>query len=63
MYDIYVPLVKYDKKYTYEEALDIVKEALKPLGDTYIKDLNNIISSSCIDVYHNKNKHHITLLF
>lgn len=56
MYDIYVPLVKYDKKYTYEEALDIVKEALKPLGDTYIKDLNNIISSSCIDVYHNKNK-------
>ncbi len=56
MYDIYVPLVKYDKKYTYEEALDIVKEALKPLGDTYIKDLNNIIFSSCIDVYHNKNK-------
>lgn len=56
MYDIYVPLVKYDKKYTYEEALNIVKEALKPLGDTYIKDLNNIISSSCIDVYHNKNK-------
>lgn len=56
MYDIYVPLVKYDKKYTYEEALDIVKEALKPLGATYIKDLNNIIFSSCIDVYHNKNK-------
>ena len=34
-----------DKKYTYKEALDIVKEALKPLGDTYIKDLNKEITN------------------
>lgn len=57
MYDIYVPLVKdIEKKYTYEEAVNIIKEALKPLGETYIKDLTNIIDSKCIDVYNNKNK-------
>ena len=56
MYDIYVPLVDLNKKYTFEDSLEIVKEALKPLGETYIKDLNDLINSNCIDVYHNKNK-------
>lgn len=57
MYDIYVPLVKdIDKKYTYDEGVSIIKEALKPLGKDYIKDLTNIINSNCIDVYNNKNK-------
>ena len=56
MYDIYVPLVDLNKKYTFEDSLEIVKKALAPLGETYIKDLNSLINSNCIDVYHNKNK-------
>lgn len=56
MYDIYVPLVDYNKKYSFEEAIEIVKKALEPLGENYIKDLTEIINSKCIDVFHNKNK-------
>lgn len=57
MYDISAPLVKdIDNKYTYEEAVEIVKEALKPLGEKYINDLTKIINSNCIDVYPSKNK-------
>ena len=57
MYDLYVPLIKdTSKKYTYEEAKDLVISALKVLGDSYIKDLTNLFNSKCIDVYNNKNK-------
>ncbi len=57
MYDLYVPLVKnIDKKYTYEEAKELVIKALSPLGDNYIKDLKNLFDSKCIDVFNNKNK-------
>lgn len=57
MYDVYAPLTKdASKKYTYEEAKELVLKALKPLGDTYINDLTNIFNSGAIDVYHNKNK-------
>lgn len=57
MYDLYVPLVKeIDKKYTYDEAKELVLNALQPLGDTYINDLNNLFNSKCIDIYNNKNK-------
>lgn len=57
MYDVYAPLVKVpQEKFTYEEAKDLVIKALKPLGDTYSKDLQNLFNSNCIDVYHNENK-------
>ena len=57
MYDVYAPLTKdISKKYTYEEAKGLVLEALKPLGEDYIKDLTNLFNSGAIDVYHNKNK-------
>lgn len=57
MYDLYVPLIKdINNKYTYKEAKDLVLSALKPLGDSYIKDLTNLFNSKCIDVYNNKNK-------
>ena len=44
------------KTFTYEEAKAKVLEALKPLGDTYIKDLKNIFDSSRVDVYPNDGK-------
>ncbi len=57
MYDVYAPLVdNFDKKYTYEEAKNLVLEALKPLGKNYIEDLKKIFDSNCIDVYNNENK-------
>lgn len=57
MYDVYAPLVKnISKKFTYEEAKELVLKALEPLGETYINDLKSIFDSNCIDVYNNQNK-------
>lgn len=37
MYDVYVSLTKeYEQKYTYEQAIEIVKKALAVLGDDYV---------------------------
>lgn len=57
MYDVYAPLVKdYNKKYSFEEARDIVVNALSVLGDEYINDLKKAFDEKWIDVYHNKGK-------
>lgn len=57
MYDVYAPLVSnVTKKFTYEEAKELVLKALEPLGKTYINDLKTIFDSNCIDVYNNENK-------
>lgn len=56
-YDIYVDMVpNLDKKYTFEEAKQIVLNALKPLGENYIKDLNKAFDERWIDIYPNKGK-------
>lgn len=56
-YDIYVDMVpNLDKRYTFEEAKDIVLNALKPLGEEYIKDLNKAFEERWIDIYPNKGK-------
>lgn len=57
MYDIYAPVisgVKFD--ITYEEAVDIIKNALKPLGEEYIDIFQKGIDSRWVDVYENQNK-------
>ncbi|WP_420840560.1 oligoendopeptidase F [Caldicoprobacter algeriensis] len=57
MYDLYVPLIQgYDRRFTYEEAVDLVLEGLKPLGDEYINLLKEGFSSRWIDVYENIGK-------
>ncbi len=57
MYDMYAPLVKeYNKKYTYEEAKEMVLEALKPLGEDYLTHLKELFDEGAIDVFPNKNK-------
>jgi len=57
MYDMYVPLIKIpNKKIPFEEGLDIIREALKPLGRDYIRKMNKGISQGWIDVYENKGK-------
>lgn len=57
MYDIYAPLVDMPKKdVPYEEALDVVRRALKPLGDQYLEDLDAGLKEGWVDVYENAGK-------
>lgn len=57
MYDMYVPLIKLPENViSFEEGLDIIRQALKPMGDEYIQKMNEGISQGWIDVYENKGK-------
>lgn len=57
MHDMYVPLIELPKKdVPYEEALDIMRAGLAPLGDEYIEKMNKGLSEGWIDVYENKGK-------
>ncbi|MCQ2546690.1 MAG: oligoendopeptidase F [Clostridia bacterium] len=57
MYDMYVPLIKIpEKNIPFEDGLDIMREALKPLGDDYIAKMNTGIEQGWIDVYENQGK-------
>ncbi|GAB6277368.1 MAG: oligoendopeptidase F [Rectinema sp.] len=56
-YDVYVPLVKEVKaSHGYEEAVDIVIEALRPLGEDYVRTLRNGLLGGWVDRYENKGK-------
>ncbi|MCX6272887.1 MAG: oligoendopeptidase F family protein, partial [Bacteroidetes bacterium] len=55
--DIYASAVKsVDKKYTYEEACNIILEAMKPMGPEYIEVLKKAFSERWVDIYPNKGK-------
>ena len=57
MYDVYVSLTKeYEQKYTYEQAIEIVKKALAVLGDDYVALLDKGFSERWVDVYENEGK-------
>ncbi len=57
MYDIYAPLVEMPRKdVSYEEALGIVRQALQPLGEQYLQDLNAGLQEGWVDVYENEGK-------
>ncbi|MCI8648212.1 MAG: oligoendopeptidase F [Firmicutes bacterium] len=57
MYDVYVPLVELPKKdIPYEEALDIMRAGLAPLGEEYISRMNAGLKEGWIDVYENEGK-------
>lgn len=57
MYDVYTPLVADDhSKIPFEEAMDIVARGLAPLGEDYIRLLNDGMRGGWIDVYENKGK-------
>jgi len=56
-YDVYVPLVAEVKSHhTYEEAVNIVIEALQPLGEEYVATLRNGLLGGWVDRYENKGK-------
>lgn len=57
MYDIYVPMVKLPKtEIPYEEAIEIMKEALAPLGEEYVSTLQHGVDQRWMDVYENQGK-------
>lgn len=57
MYDLYTPMVsEADKKVPYEEAKTIVKSGLAPLGEEYLRILQEGFDHRWIDVYENKGK-------
>lgn len=57
LYDIYVDISKKEsKKYTFDEAKELVIDALKVLGDDYITNLKKAFDEKWIDIYPNKGK-------
>ncbi|EGT3798135.1 oligoendopeptidase F [Clostridioides difficile] len=57
MHDLYVPLTdKFDMDIPYDKAQDIILEALKPLGEEYLKVIKSAFDEGWIDVYDNEGK-------
>ncbi len=57
MYDVYTPIVKnVDVEYGYEEGVELIKEALVPLGEEYMKAMSEGFDSRWVDVYENRGK-------
>ena len=57
IYDTFAPVVEeVDKKYSYDEAIELIKEAVSVLGDEYVSLIDRAKNERWIDVYPNKNK-------
>src|SRR5699024_18674 len=57
MYDLYAPLVQeVDLKVTYDEAKDYILKSLQPLGEDYVKIVQEGFDNRWIDVVENKGK-------
>lgn len=64
MTDVYVPLVKIpdnptsipSSKLSFEDAVEIMTKALKPLGENYVKDVKAGVDAGWIDVFENQGK-------
>ena len=57
MYDIYVPVVEDPGiQYPYDEAKEIVKKSLAPMGEDYVKVASEGMDKDWVDVFENENK-------
>ena len=57
MYDLYAPMVdEVTMKIPFEEAKDMVKKGLAPLGEDYVRVLSEGMDGGWIDVYENQGK-------
>ena len=56
IYDQFAIEKEVDKKYTFDQAFDIVKKAVSPLGEKYLEILEKAKTERWIDKYPNKNK-------
>ncbi|MBE7446483.1 MAG: oligoendopeptidase F [Planctomycetia bacterium] len=56
-YDNYVPLIgDVDKKYSYEEAIELVRTSLAPLGVEYLRKYDATVRARVIDVFESPGK-------
>ncbi len=56
IYDQYIKEKNINKKYTFDEAIEIIKSATKVLGEEYINLIDKAVKERWIDKYPNKNK-------
>jgi oligoendopeptidase F len=49
-------LVDFEKSYSYDEGVELVKECLKPMGEEYNELLTNALQSGWVDVYEKEGK-------
>lgn len=57
MYDLYVPVIETPKeKVEFNDGVNIVLDALKPLGEEYLNIFKSGIEDGWIDIYENKGK-------
>lgn len=57
MYDLYVPMVAdAEQKISFEQAKEMVLKGLRPMGEEYLKLLQEGFTSGWIDVYENQGK-------
>ncbi|MFO8051641.1 MAG: oligoendopeptidase F [Thermoplasmatota archaeon] len=57
MYDVYTPLVKdFERKVRWEDAKELVLEAIEPLGEEYRNIVREGLSSGWVDVYESRKK-------
>lgn len=57
MYDVYAPLVEEtEQKISFEQAKEMVREGLRPLGEEYGKLLEKGFNERWIDIYENQGK-------
>lgn len=56
LYDTYAPISSDNKKYTFEEAKNLVINALSILGEDYVTNLKKAFDERWIDIYPNKSK-------
>ena len=57
LYDMYVPTVpQIDLRYSYDEAVDLVGESMKPLGTGYVRTMRQGLARGWVDRYENPGK-------
>lgn len=57
MWDLYVPMVALEEEHiSREQAVEMVREGLKPLGEQYLNDLEQSFTSGWIDWMENRGK-------
>lgn len=56
VFDAFVPLVDSDERYRYDDVLDWITEAVKPLGAEYQVRVRKAFAERWIDVYENQGK-------
>jgi oligoendopeptidase F len=56
-YDAYLPMIAQpEKHYTFEEACDLLRRSLVPLGERYLADMEQHLNSRWIDVFETPGK-------